>query len=331
MILSALLVSPAQTELSWSGISFPEGEMRRLLFLNGIKAFEAAARSGSFAGAGAELNVSAAAVSRMVHLLEQRLGVELFERKANRLAMTAAGRAYQSGLTPIFDALASLTAQVTAPSSQRVLTVGVGPTFAMRWLIPRLADFQKEAPDVEVRITTGGAAAPFGDDWSCGIKLGDGAWPDLVAEPLFSADLLPVCAPRLAAQLKRAGDLRGPNLLRVAHASEDWPLWLRAAGVARVSARGPEFQFYGQAQQAAADGLGVAMGIRPYIDDDLAAGRLIAPFALSVPKGMRWYLVYRSFRTEQRDFAAFRRWIIRAAAGPAARGKVSGKIQRHVG
>ncbi len=304
--------------------------MRRLLFLNGIKAFEAAARSGSFAGAGAELNVSAAAVSRMVHLLEQRLGVDLFERKANRLAMTAAGRAYQSGLTPIFDALASLTAQVTAPSSQRVLTLGVGPTFAMRWLIPRLADFQKEAPDIEVRITTGGAAAPFGDDWSCGIKLGDGDWPDLVAEPLFSADLLPVCAPRLAAQLKRPSDLRGPNLLRVAHAAEDWPLWLKAAGVARVSARGPEFEFYGQAQQAAADGLGVAMGIRPYIDDDLAAGRLVAPFALSVPKSMRWYLVYRSFRTEQRDFAAFRRWIIRAAAGPAARGKVSGKI-RHAG
>jgi len=304
--------------------------MRRLLFLNGIKAFEAAARSGSFAGAGAELNVSAAAVSRMVHLLEQRLGVDLFERKANRLAMTAAGRAYQSGLTPIFDALASLTAQVTAPSSQRVLTLGVGPTFAMRWLIPRLADFQKEAPDIEVRITTGGAAAPFGDDWSCGIKLGDGDWPDLVAEPLFSADLLPVCAPRLAAQLKRPSDLRGPNLLRVAHAAEDWPLWLKAAGVARVSARGPEFEFYGQAQQAAADGLGVAMGIRPYIDDDLAAGRLVAPFALSVPKSMRWYLVYRSFRTEQRDFAAFRRWIIRAAAGPAARGKVSGKV-RHAG
>ena len=82
----------------------------------------------------------------MVHLLEDRLGVALFERKANRLVTTAAGRAYQSGLTPIFDALASLTAQVTAPSSVRVLTIGVGPTFAMRWLIPRLADFRKEEP-----------------------------------------------------------------------------------------------------------------------------------------------------------------------------------------
>lgn len=301
--------------------------MRRLLFLNGIKAFEAAARSGSFAAAGHELNVSAAAVSRMVHLLEQRLGVALFERKANRLETTLAGRAYQSGLTPIFDALASLTAQVTAPSGARVLTIGVGPTFAMRWFIPRLVDFRKQEPDIEVRITTGGAAAPFGDDWSCGIKLGNGDWPGLIAEPLFAADLTPVCAPRLANGLKKPADLKGPTLLRVAHSPDDWPSWLKAAGVPRITARGPEFQFYGQALQATVDGLGIAMGIRPYIDDDLAAGRLVAPFDTSVPKGMRWYLVYRGFRTEQRDFAAFRRWIIRAAAEPAARRKGA----RHAG
>src|SRR6266700_1804736 len=302
--------------------------MRRLLFLNGIKAFEAAARSGSFAAAGSELNVSAAAISRMVHHLEDRLGVALFERKANRLVTTAAGRAYQSGLTPIFDALASLTAQVTAPSNVRVLTIGVGQTFAMRWLIPRLADFRKAEPDIDVRITTGGAAVPFGDDWSCGIRLGHGDWPELVAEPLFAGDLVPVCAPRLAASLKRATDLKGPTLLRVAHAAEDWPLWLKAAGVSRVTARGLEFGYYGQALQAALDGLGIAMGIRPYIDDDLAAGRLVAPFALTVPKGMRWYLIYRSFRTGQRDFTAFRRWIIRAAAEPATRRLRSGPSSR---
>src|SRR4029078_13567294 len=104
MLISAVLGSGVQTELSCPGISFPGGYMRRLLFLNGIKAFEAAARGGSFAAAGTELNVSAAAVSRMVHLLEERLGVPLFERKATRLTLTPAGRAYQSGLTPIFDA-----------------------------------------------------------------------------------------------------------------------------------------------------------------------------------------------------------------------------------
>ena len=292
--------------------------MRRLLFLNGIKAFEAAARGGSFAAAGHELNVSAAAISRMVHLLEDRLGVALFERQANRLSLTPAGRAYQNGLTPIFDALASLTAQVTAPANLRVLTIGVGPTFAMRWLIPRLADFSKQQPEIDVRITAGGVAAPFGEDWSCGIKLGTGDWPGLVAEPLFAADLMPVCVPRLAATLKRPADLKGPSLIRVAHSPDDWPIWLKAAGLSRVTARGPEFEFYGQALQAASDGLGVAMGIRPYIDDDLAAGRLVAPFALSVPKGMRWYLLYRGFQADQRDFAAFRRWIMRAAAPEAA-------------
>src|SRR5260370_14305183 len=116
--ISALLGLVAQTELSWPGISFLEGRMRRLLFLNGIKAFEAAARSGSFAGAGAELNVSAAAISRMVHLLEQRLGGALFQRKATRLAVARPGRSPPREPPPILDALASLTAQVTAPAGR---------------------------------------------------------------------------------------------------------------------------------------------------------------------------------------------------------------------
>ena len=255
--------------------------MRRLLFLNGIKAFEAAARTGSFAGAGTELNVSAAAVSRMVHLLEQRLGVALFERKANRLAMTAAGRAYQSGLTPIFDALASLTAQVTAPASVRVLTIGVGPTFAMKWLIPRLADFRKARARhrrAHHHRRRGGAVRRR-------LELRHQARRRRMAGPGRRTPVRrrPVAGLRAAAggAAQAPGDLKGPSLLRVAHSPDDWPSWLKAAGVARVTARGPEFQYYGQALQAAVDGLGIAMGIRPYIDDDLAAGRLVAPFALS--------------------------------------------------
>jgi LysR family glycine cleavage system transcriptional activator len=285
--------------------------MRRLPFLNGVRAFEAAARCGSFAGAAEELHVSPAAISRMVHLLEERLGITLFERAANRLVTTATGRAYQAGLTPLLDALANLTAQVTAQAGARTLTIGVGPTFATRWLIPRLADFRQAEPDIEVRFTAGGVAASFADDWTCGITLGNGEWPGLVSERLFAADLQPVCAPRLAARLKRPADLAAPTLLRVAHATEDWPLWLKAAGVTRLAAKGPQFEYYGQALQAAADGVGIAMGIRPYIDDDIAAGRLVAPFALTVPKGKEWYLVYREFRKDQRDFAAFRRWLMR--------------------
>jgi LysR family glycine cleavage system transcriptional activator len=288
--------------------------MRRLPYLNGIRAFEASARAGSFAGAAKELNVTPAAVSRMVRLLEQRLGLGLFVREANRLALTPAGRSYQAGLTAIFDALANLTDQVRTLSASPVLTVGVGPTFAIRWLIPRLAEFAKIAPEVDVRITTGGVAAPFSDDWSCGIKLGAGDWAGLVAEPLFAADLTPVCAPQVAARVKQQGALTGETLLRVAHAPEDWPRWLAAAGLT-LAAKGPVFEYYGHALQAATDGVGVALGIRPYIDDDLAAGRLVAPFPLSVPKGEQWYLVFRESRRKEPGFLAFRRWITRAARG----------------
>ncbi|MEN3381137.1 MAG: LysR family transcriptional regulator, glycine cleavage system transcriptional activator [Hyphomicrobiales bacterium] len=287
--------------------------MRRLPFLNGIKAFEAAARTGSFVKAADELHVSPAAVSRMVHLLEERLGLPLFERKANRLEPTPAGRTYQAGLTQLFDGLANLTEQVTAMAGARVLTVGVGPTFAIRWLIPRLADFQKREPDIDVRFATGGEALPFSEDWTCGIRLGDGAWPGLQADPLFRADLTPICTPALARRLKKPDDLRGMTLLRVTHAADDWPRWFKAVGLTGIQPKGLKFDYYGHAQQAAADGVGVAIGVRPYIDDDLAAGRLVTPFAQSVPKDASWYLVYRAARESEPAFAAFRAWIMRMA------------------
>ena len=287
--------------------------MRKLPFLNGIRAFEAAARAASFAKAADELHVTPAAISRMVQLLEQRLGLQLFERKANRLVLTPAGRAYQAGLTQLFDQLANLTAQVTAMSGARALTVGVGPTFATRWLIPRLADFQKQEPEIEVRFATGGATLPYNDDWTCGIRLGDGNWPGFIAERLFAADLTPVCSPAMAKHLKSPEDLKAVPLLRVAHASDDWPRWLKAAGLPKIRIKGPEFEYYGQALQAAADGVGVTMGIRPYVDDDLRAGRLIAPFARSVSKGEHWYLIYRDVRKNETAFLAFRAWIMRAA------------------
>jgi len=287
--------------------------MRKLPPLNALKAFEAAARTGSFALAAGELNVSPAAVSRLVRLLEERLGISFFERGANKLTLTPAGRAYQLGLTPLFDSMASLTAQISAAPKPGVLTIGIGPTFAVRWLIPRLGDFNKAEPDIDVRITMGGAAADFAEDWTCGVKLGDGHWPGLISEPLFEADILPVCAPDMAQKLKRPQDLAQATLLRVTHSMQDWPRWLTAAGVDQISAQGPQFGFYGQALQAAVDGVGVAMGIRPYINDDLAAGRLVAPFPKTIPKGVRWYLIYREARRGEREFTAFRTWLMKAA------------------
>jgi LysR family glycine cleavage system transcriptional activator len=294
---------------------------RRLPPLNGIRAFEAAARHGSFVAAAEELNVTPAAVSRLVRLLEERLGVALFERHANRLTATDAGLAYRAGLTPLLDGLARLTAEVVARPAAPVLTVGVGPTFAIRWLIPHLAAFTRAEPGIEVRIATGGAAVPFAKGWSCNIRLGAGEWPGFAADRLVSADLMPVAAPALAARLAAPADLTGETLLRVAHAPQDWPLWAEAAGVTGLAAAGPVFEFYGQALQAAADGMGVAMGIRPYVDDDIAAGRLVAPFTVTVPKGMGWYLVYRREGAADPAFAAFRRWILRMAPGAPTTGQ----------
>jgi LysR family transcriptional regulator, glycine cleavage system transcriptional activator len=297
--------------------SFLYGTMRNLPFLNGIRAFEAAARHGGISKAAEELAVTAPAVSRMVKLLEERLGVALFHRRPNGLALTQAGQRYSAGLGPILDALATLTAEVSASGAARTLTVGVGPTFAIRWLIPRLAGFRAEAPDVDVHITTGGVAAPYSRNWSCGIILGNGDWPGLTAEPLFAADLLPVCAPALARRLKSPEDLAFASLIRVQHAPEDWPRWLAATDTAAPTTYGPEFEFYGQALQAALDGVGVAMGIRPYVDDDLAAGRLVAPFPLSIPKGSRWYLVHHQSRLDDPSFQLFHAWIIQQARGVA--------------
>lgn len=297
--------------------------MRRLPSLNGLRAFEAAARHTSFTAAADELNVTQAAVSRMVRLLEDRLGFQLFERRPNGLALTAQGKALQPGLTSAFDAIAGITEQVAAMRSAPVLTLGVGPSFAVRWLIPRLASFYREHPDIDVRIATGGAINPFQDDWTCGIRLGDGDWPGYEAEPLFSADLFPVCAAKIAQRLERPSDLRKETLLQVAHSPGDWPLWLSAAGVKLAASRlGPRFDNYAMVLQAALDGLGVAVGLRPYVEDDIAAGRLVAPFALTVPKGRAWFLVYQSFRQEDPSFNAFREWLRRnfkfSEFGPAS-------------
>ncbi|HYD99406.1 MAG TPA: transcriptional regulator GcvA [Alphaproteobacteria bacterium] len=285
--------------------------MRRLPSLNGLRAFEAAARHASFTAAAAELNVTQAAVSRLVRLLEARLGVALFERRPNALVLTPQGAAYAPGLTQAFDSIARLTEQVQALRPAPILTLATGPSFAMRWLIPRLADFGRRHPDVEVRITTApGGWTVFRDDWTAAIRHGAGDWPGFVAHPLFRPDIVPVCTPAVAARLRRPADLRGETLLQVAHAPEDWPLWLEAAGLPDIDpGHGPRFDYYALALQAALDGIGIAISLTPYVVDDLAAGRLVAPFDLRVPKGTGWHLIHRPGGGGA-ALAAFRAWLL---------------------
>jgi LysR family transcriptional regulator of beta-lactamase len=284
---------------------------RRLPSLNGLRAFEAAGRLGGFTAAAKELNVTQTAVSRMVRLLEQRLGYPLFRRHANALELTAQGRALLSGLTDSFDSIARLAEQVAAMRSGPVLTVGVGPTLAVNWLIPRLSGFYRSHPEVEVRMATGGATRPVRDDWTCTIRRDAGPWPGHIAEELFPSTLVPVCTPALAVGLRQPSDLRKATLIFVPHLADDWPCWFEAAGLPAAIRPQAEvfFDNNAMAMQAVLDGVGVAAAQPLYITDALASGRLVAPFPIVATKREAWYLEYRSVRAADPALVAFRDWL----------------------
>jgi len=284
---------------------------RRLPSLNGLRAFEAAGRHGSFTAAAQELNVTQSAVSRMVRLLEERLGFALFRRHANALESTVQGQALLSGLTDSFDSIARLTDQVAAMRAGPVLTVGVGPTLAVNWLIPRLTSFYRSHPDVEVRMATGGATRPVRDDWTCTVRRDTDAWPGYIAETLFPSALVPVCTPAIASGLRHPSDLRGATLIFVPHLPNEWPCWFEAAGLSLPVRPAGEVLFdnNAMAMQAVLDGVGIAVAQLVYVGDALATGRLVAPFPIVARKRESWFLEYRPIRREDPALLAFRDWL----------------------
>jgi len=294
--------------------------LRKLPSLNALRAFESAARLQSFTAAATELHVTQAAVSRSVKLLEAKLGRRLFDRHANALTLTDAGRLLLPELTGAFDRIAGAVQRATGGSERPVLTVGVGPTFAMRWLIPRIGRFQALHPGIRIHITTGGAMAALQSEWTCSIALGRDRSTGVKSLPLFSPWYSPVCSPGLAKKLRAPRDLYRATLLDVRHAPEDWSLWLKRGGLdeARVAKR-VVFEYYAFAIQAAIDGVGVAIGLNPYIVDDLAAGRLVAPFELPVRKKEGWYLRFRNAAKSNPDFVAFMEWVREEAKVEAER------------
>jgi len=284
---------------------------RRLDFLNGLRAFEAAARHGSFTSAAKELHVTQAAVSQQVRLLEKRLGFALFQRHANELELTDQGRAFRPGLTDAFNAIERLTDQVAAMRAGPVLIAGIAPAFGLHWLIPRLPEFNRKHPEVEVRIATGGAKLPLRDDWTCSVRRGVGNWPGYIAEELFPATLLPVCTPAIAKKLKRPSDLGNATLIVVSHLRDQWTWWFDAAGLSAPVQPAAEvvFESSPMAIKAVLDGVGVAVAQLPYVSDALATGRLVAPFPTVRKKYESWYLAYRPVRRDDPALALFRKWL----------------------
>lgn len=289
---------------------------RRLPPLNSLRAFESAARLLSFTKAADELSVTQSAVSHQVKGLEDWAGIPLFRRDGRAVALTEAAQKFLPAVTQALDqlALAGRKLQAVDPG-QGWLTVAVMPSFAGKWLVPRLAGFRAQHPKIDVWLASFEAqSGALGADVDIAIRYGREDLPGLTRIKFLDEELFPVCAPQIAAQLKEPADLARVTLLHD-ELREDWAMWLRTAGITTVdSNRGPGFDDSGLLIQAAIEGLGVALGRSVLVKGDLDAGRLVRPFATSLPGGSTYSLVYPPELENAPKIKAFREWLLAAAA-----------------
>jgi LysR family glycine cleavage system transcriptional activator len=311
----------------------------RLPPLNALRAFEAAARHLSVKKAAAELSVTPAAVSHQVSALEEYLGVKLFHRHNRALELTEAARACLPKLRDGFESLAQAVERLRAHKGGGMLTVSAAPSFAARWLMPRLHRFLEAHPEIDVRIsarlrqaTEGGrrgdpAERATVDTWladsDVAILYGRGDYPGFHVDKLLALTITPICSPRLLTDrerpLLRPADLKHHLLLHdetgeLYDGVQFWEVWLKAAGVQDVDAsRGPHFSHAVLAFEAAVEGHGIVATMPVLAETDLNAARLVTPFALRVPLASAYYLV-SSAATARPAVVAFRRWLLSEAA-----------------
>jgi len=296
----------------------------RLPSLNGLRAFEAAARHMSFTLAASELNVTQTAISHQIRRLEEELGVRLFVRQNRSLSLTPEAVEYLPGVRAAFNDLRLATDRLLRKDDDHVLTVSTLASFAAKWLLPRLSAFQEAHPGIDVRITTSTSLVDFQrDKVDVAIRYGRGQWAGLRSDWLMADELFPVCSPSLlqgSKPLKCPEDLRDHVLLHTSGANtDDWRLWLTAAGLPTDMSRQPglTFDLTFVTVQAAIDGIGVAMGRTSYVRDDIAKGRLVVPFKITLPADAGFYLVSSQGRADTPKLAAFRSWLSAVARAPS--------------
>ncbi|MGH7047829.1 MAG: LysR substrate-binding domain-containing protein [Stellaceae bacterium] len=288
----------------------------RLPPLNAIKAFEAAARLGSFTRAAAELNVTHGAVSRQVRLLEDWLGAPLFQRTSRNAVPTRTGIALLAEAGPALDRLAKAALEARRGITARGrLCVSALPTFAMRWLIPRLPEFERAHPGLELRIVTASTPAEqFGMEADAVIS-GPARQSGWVGKRFLGEARLPLLSPDLAARCPLAipADLARHTLLHAATLREAWPRWLAAAGLPELKpAREQVFEHFYFAIQAAIEGLGVVMGPLALVGDELRSGRLVAPFGKPVARTRGYFIYAPEAGSDAPAIAALRNWLLGA-------------------
>ena len=290
----------------------------RLPPLNAIKAFEAAARLGSFTRAAGELNVTHGAVSRQIRLLEDWLGARLFVRTSRNAVPTRAGEDLLGEAGPALDRLADAALRVQrGAQAHGSLCVAALPTFAMRWLIPRLPEFQTDHPALELRIVTASTTAEqFRMDADVVIS-GPSRQPGWTGKRFLGEARLPLLSPDLMERcpLRAPADLARHTLLHAVTLREAWPRWLTAADVPDLKpAHDQVFEHFYFAIQAAIEGLGVVMGPLALVGDDLREGRLLAPLKEPALRTRGYFVYAPTTNSEVPAIAAFRKWLVAAGS-----------------
>jgi LysR family transcriptional regulator, glycine cleavage system transcriptional activator len=295
--------------------------IRRLPPLNAIRAFEAAARHGSFTRASAELCVTHGAVSRQIRALEEWLGVKLFVRTSRNAIPTEAGAALLNETGPALDRLAAAAQRVRERRFQQSLRVAALPTFAMRWLIPRLPAFQRDHPEIEVRLITASTPAEQFQMEADIVLSGPARRPGWIGERFMGEARLPVLSADLMARrpLRRPADLAHHTLLHSETLRDAWPRWLAAAGLSDLTPKRDQvFEHFYFAIQAALDGLGVMMGPIALIGQELQSDRLVMPWPQSALRSRGYFMYTPEARRNAPAVAALRRWLLHAGQATEA-------------
>lgn len=293
--------------------------------LNSLKIVESAARHRNFTRAGEEQFITASAVSQRVKSLEDQLRFKIFQRGGNAVSLTPEGETYVSRVREALERIVAASMEATGQSQEHVLKISVLPTFAARWLFPRLPLFQRQYPDIEMRVSTSYATHEFAtSEFDIEIRYGDGHFPDLKADLLFKEDLTPVCSRKLFHEILgdkplskvTPEDLRHFTLLHSDTCTHNWQSWLGFAGAGSVlkEARSIYFDSCMMSYEAANAGMGFAVANRAYMASDIRAERLVAPFAVHHPNTAGWYFVCPDKTPPARKALLFKQWITEEAA-----------------
>lgn len=294
--------------------------LARLPPLTSLRAFVATARHLNFVRAAEELHVTSAAVGQQIRLLEDYLGQPLFNRVRGQLQLTPAGRSLMPGLTDAFDAVLAAMSQFAAGDQEQPIRVSVAPSFASKWLIPRLEALRRAAPGLQVLLDASTQLTDLDTgDADCVIRYGSGAYPGLAVDPLFSEAILPVCSPEFADRhglWNRPEAIEGVPLLHEEgaehdHSCPDWQAWLRAEGLSyRLSQGGFRLNQSSLVLDAALAGQGLGLGKIRLAEAEIRSGRLVSPFGSPQPVSFSYYFATTAHKARLMRVDLFRSWLL---------------------